>query len=128
MACLLTGGSVEELDEAGDPRIIAGQNNDGGVVFAISPRLSTAPADATYSRLSDIDAGFCDASPPSSMTAEVRREGVRRGQERAQRPTPLNQAPLDSGAAARWHWPVPGDGVVLITLRAAFFGGRTFDP
>lgn len=52
--CLLVGGSFEELVEAGEPRIVAYQDNGGCVVFAISPRLSTALADATHSRLSDV--------------------------------------------------------------------------
>ncbi|MFG3199906.1 hypothetical protein ACGFYT_27685 [Streptomyces sp. NPDC048208] len=51
--CLLAGGSFEKLVEAGEPRIVAGQDNDGCVVFALSPHLSTALADATHSRLSD---------------------------------------------------------------------------
>lgn len=52
--CLLAGGSFEELVEAGEPRIVAAQDNGGGIVLAISPRLSTALADATHSRLSDV--------------------------------------------------------------------------
>lgn len=56
--CLLAGGSFAELVEAGEPRIVAGQDNDGCVVFAISPRLSTALADATHSRLSDVAASW----------------------------------------------------------------------
>ena len=52
--CLMTGGSFEELIAAGEPRIVAGQDDDGCVVFAISPRLSTALADAEHSRLSDV--------------------------------------------------------------------------
>ncbi|MFF9839320.1 hypothetical protein [Streptomyces sp. NPDC013740] len=56
--CLLTGSSFEELVEAGEPRVVAGQDNDGCVVFAISPRLSTALADATHSRLSNIAASW----------------------------------------------------------------------
>ncbi|MFJ9580445.1 hypothetical protein ACIRQF_29160 [Streptomyces sp. NPDC101191] len=56
--CLLTGGSFEELVEAGEPRIVAGQDNDGCVVFALSPRLSTALADATHARLSDVAASW----------------------------------------------------------------------
>ncbi|MFG2866715.1 hypothetical protein [Streptomyces sp. NPDC048338] len=51
--CLLTGGTFEELVEAGEPRIVAGQGSDRCVVFALSPRLSTALADATHSRLRD---------------------------------------------------------------------------
>jgi hypothetical protein len=56
--CLLVGGSFEELVEAGEPRIVAGQDKDGCVVFAISPRLSTALADATHSRLRDVAASW----------------------------------------------------------------------
>ncbi|MEW2255537.1 hypothetical protein [Streptomyces sp. NPDC047869] len=52
--CLLAGGSFEELVEAGEPRVVAGQDNDGCVVFAISPRLSSALADAEHSRLRDV--------------------------------------------------------------------------
>ncbi|MGV9892759.1 hypothetical protein [Streptomyces sp. NPDC003395] len=42
--CLLAGGSFEELVDAGEPRIVAGQSDDRCVVFAISPRLSAALA------------------------------------------------------------------------------------
>lgn len=56
--CLLAGGSFEELVEAGEPRIIAGQDNDGCVVFAFSPRLTTALADAGRSRLRDVAASW----------------------------------------------------------------------
>ncbi|MFE6840225.1 hypothetical protein ACFVFI_36045 [Streptomyces sp. NPDC057705] len=54
--CLLAGGSFEELVEAGEPRIVAGQDNDGCVVVAISPRLTTELADAGHSRLRDVAA------------------------------------------------------------------------
>ncbi|MFD9105192.1 hypothetical protein ACFVZN_29495 [Streptomyces virginiae] len=56
--CLLAGGSFEELVEAGEPRIVAGQDNDGCVVFAISPRLTAALADAGHSRLRDVAASW----------------------------------------------------------------------
>jgi hypothetical protein len=56
--CLLAGGSFEELVEAGEPRIVAGQDNDGCVVFTLSPRLSTALADAGHSRLRDVAASW----------------------------------------------------------------------
>lgn len=56
--CLLADGSFEELVEAGEPRIIAGLDDDGCVVFAISPRLSSALAEATHSRLSDVAASW----------------------------------------------------------------------
>ncbi|MGA5285592.1 hypothetical protein [Streptomyces pseudogriseolus] len=49
--CLLAGGSFEELVEVGEPRLVAGQDDDGCVVFAISPRLSAALAEAERSEL-----------------------------------------------------------------------------
>jgi hypothetical protein len=52
--CLLAGGSFEELVEAGEPRIVADQDNDGCVVFAISPRPAAALADAERSKLRDV--------------------------------------------------------------------------
>ncbi|WP_411757700.1 hypothetical protein [Streptomyces venezuelae] len=56
--CLLAGGSFEEFVEAGEPRILAGQDNDGCVVFALSTRLSVALADAEHSRLRDVAASW----------------------------------------------------------------------
>ncbi|MEU6845569.1 hypothetical protein ABZ930_27205 [Streptomyces sp. NPDC046716] len=56
--CLLAGGRFEELVEAGEPRIVAGRDNDGCVVFALSPRLSTALADAGHARLRDVAASW----------------------------------------------------------------------
>ncbi|MER7960017.1 hypothetical protein [Streptomyces sp. NPDC096030] len=56
--CLLTGGSFEDLVEAGEPRIVAGQDSDGCFVLALSPRLSTALADAEHSRLRDVAASW----------------------------------------------------------------------
>jgi hypothetical protein len=56
--CLLAGGSFEELVEAGEPRIVAGQDDDGCVVFAVSPRLSNALAGADRSTLRDIAASW----------------------------------------------------------------------
>ncbi|MGW8952288.1 hypothetical protein [Streptomyces sp. NPDC055709] len=55
---LLAGGSFEELVEAGEPRIVAGEDNGGCVVFAISPGLSTALADAEHPRLRDLAASW----------------------------------------------------------------------
>ncbi|MFI2739859.1 hypothetical protein [Streptomyces sp. NPDC018711] len=52
------GGSFKELVEAGEPRIVAGQDNDGYVVFAISLRLSTALADAGHSGLRNVAASW----------------------------------------------------------------------
>ncbi|MFJ7190707.1 hypothetical protein [Streptomyces bacillaris] len=50
--CLLAADSFEELVEA------AGQDNDGWVVFAISPCLTTSLADAGHSRLLDVAASW----------------------------------------------------------------------
>ncbi|QDN74987.1 hypothetical protein FNV64_04370 [Streptomyces sp. S1A1-7] len=58
--CLLVGGGFEELVEAGEPRVVAGQDNDGCVVFAISPRLTTALADAGHAMLSDVAASWTE--------------------------------------------------------------------
>lgn len=52
--CLLVGGGSEELVEAGEPCIVAGRNDDGCVVFVVSPRLSAALADAERSQLRDV--------------------------------------------------------------------------
>ncbi|MGW7267059.1 hypothetical protein [Streptomyces sp. NPDC054842] len=52
--CLLAGGTFEDLVEAGEPRVVAGQGDDGCIVFAMSPRLSTALADAGHARLRDV--------------------------------------------------------------------------
>ncbi|WP_406415870.1 carboxypeptidase regulatory-like domain-containing protein [Streptomyces sp. NBC_00873] len=49
---------IEELVEAGEPRIVAGQDNDGCVVFAISPRFSAALARDERSRLRDVAASW----------------------------------------------------------------------
>ncbi|MGW3360801.1 hypothetical protein ACWDFL_36325 [Streptomyces bungoensis] len=59
--CLLAGGSFEEVVGAGEPRIVAGQDNGGCVVFALSPRLSTALADAEQSRLGDVAAAWAQS-------------------------------------------------------------------
>lgn len=56
--CLLAGGSFEELVEAGEPRIVAGQDSDGCVVFALSPHLSAALADAEHARLRNAAASW----------------------------------------------------------------------
>ncbi|WP_328908680.1 hypothetical protein OG230_03715 [Streptomyces sp. NBC_00234] len=49
--CLFVGVSFDGLVEADEPRLIAGQHDDGCVVFAISPRLSAALAEAERSEL-----------------------------------------------------------------------------
>ncbi|WP_066950326.1 hypothetical protein [Streptomyces lushanensis] len=56
--CLLSGGSFEELVEADEPRLVAGQDDDGGVVFVISPRLSAALAGAERSDLKEAAAAW----------------------------------------------------------------------
>ncbi|MEU2396331.1 hypothetical protein [Streptomyces sp. NPDC007369] len=71
--CLLAGGSFEELVEAGEPRIVAGQGNGGCVVFAISSRLSTALAEAEHSRLLDVAASWAQlrAEDGEGIDAEI---------------------------------------------------------
>ncbi|MFI0967584.1 hypothetical protein ACH4S8_40335 [Streptomyces sp. NPDC021080] len=56
--CLLADGSFEDLVEAGEPRIVAGEDHGGCVVFAISPGLSTALADAERPRLREVAASW----------------------------------------------------------------------
>ncbi|MGW7435049.1 hypothetical protein [Streptomyces sp. NPDC054849] len=52
--CLFSGGSLEDLAEAGEPRIIAGADDDGAVIaFALSDRLVCALAGAEPSRLQE---------------------------------------------------------------------------
>ncbi len=69
--CLLAGASFEELVDAGEPRIVAGQ--DGCVVFAISPRLSTALTDAGHPGLRDIAASWAQlrAEDGEAIDAEI---------------------------------------------------------
>ncbi|WP_031155515.1 hypothetical protein [Streptomyces erythrochromogenes] len=57
---LLAGGGYEELVDAGEPRIVAGEDNGGRVVFAIAPRLSTALAEAEHPRLRDVAASWVE--------------------------------------------------------------------
>ncbi|MFD8636042.1 hypothetical protein [Streptomyces sp. NPDC059533] len=90
--CLLAGGGFEDLVEAGEPRIVAEQDNDERVVFAVSPRLSAALADAEESELRDaavswaarraadgeaIDAGIAEVilSDLAALAGSARREG-----------------------------------------------------
>ncbi|MGQ4381084.1 hypothetical protein ACN6K9_005044 [Streptomyces sp. SAS_267] len=56
--CLLAGGSFEDLVEAGEPRLVAGQDDDGCVVFAFSPRLFAALAEAERPELDDAAASW----------------------------------------------------------------------
>ncbi|MCX5262296.1 hypothetical protein OOK27_50705 [Streptomyces canus] len=51
--CLFAGVRFEQLVEADEPRLVAGQGDDECVVFAISPRLSAALADAERAELKD---------------------------------------------------------------------------
>ncbi|MFJ8015573.1 hypothetical protein [Streptomyces sp. NPDC096339] len=51
--CLLAGGGFEDLVEAGEPRTVADEDDDGPVIFAISPRLTAALADAERTELRD---------------------------------------------------------------------------
>ncbi|MEU5656808.1 hypothetical protein ABZ802_14450 [Streptomyces sp. NPDC047737] len=56
--CLLAGGSFEELVDAGEPRFVAGQDDDGCVVFAISTRLAAALTGAERSVVQDAAAAW----------------------------------------------------------------------
>ncbi|MFE0358605.1 hypothetical protein ACFW2I_34680 [Streptomyces nigra] len=42
--CLLADGHFDALVDAGEPRFVAGQEDDGCVVFALSPPLSATLA------------------------------------------------------------------------------------
>ncbi|MQY14468.1 hypothetical protein SRB5_46350 [Streptomyces sp. RB5] len=55
---LLTDVSFEELIAAGEPHLIAGKDDDGPVVFAFSPLLCTALAEAGRSELKDAAAAW----------------------------------------------------------------------
>ncbi|WP_299535367.1 hypothetical protein [uncultured Streptomyces sp.] len=52
--CLFFGDGFEELLEAGEPRIVAGDDDDGCVVFVLSARLVGALAEAEPSRLREV--------------------------------------------------------------------------
>ncbi|MFD8418097.1 hypothetical protein [Streptomyces sp. NPDC059466] len=52
--CLLSGGDFEQLVEAGEPRVVAGEDDDGCVVFALSARLTGALAEAERFRLREV--------------------------------------------------------------------------
>ncbi|MEU7021691.1 hypothetical protein ABZ990_13660 [Streptomyces sp. NPDC046203] len=56
--CLLADGDFDELVAAGEPRVVAGQDDDGCVVFALSTRLSAALVDAEYSGLRNAAAAW----------------------------------------------------------------------
>lgn len=49
--CLLADGHFDALVDAGEPRFVAGQEDDGCVVFALSPRLSATLAEAEQPEL-----------------------------------------------------------------------------
>ncbi|MFE4694793.1 hypothetical protein ACFRH6_32660 [Streptomyces sp. NPDC056749] len=51
--CLLAGGSFDDLVDAGEPRPVAGQDDDGCLVLALSPRLAAALAEAAGPELQD---------------------------------------------------------------------------
>lgn len=52
--CLFSGSSFEELVEADEPRVVAGQDNDGCVVFAVSDRLLSALSAAGEPQISEV--------------------------------------------------------------------------
>lgn len=49
--CLLADGHFDALVDAGEPRFVAGQEDDGCVVFALSPPLSATLAAAEQPEL-----------------------------------------------------------------------------
>ncbi|MDX2389497.1 MULTISPECIES: hypothetical protein [unclassified Streptomyces] len=49
-----TGRGFEELVDADEPRIVAGQDNDGSVVFAFSDRLVSALGAADEPRIGEV--------------------------------------------------------------------------
>ncbi|MFI8003536.1 hypothetical protein [Streptomyces sp. NPDC086010] len=55
---LLAGDSFEALVDAGEPRLVAGDDDDGCVVFAVSPRLYAALAETGRPELRDIAAAW----------------------------------------------------------------------
>ncbi|MFE5829412.1 hypothetical protein ACFQ67_02135 [Streptomyces sp. NPDC056488] len=73
---LLIGAGFEELVEAGEPRIVAVQDDDGCVVFALSPRLSTALVDAGHSRLRDVAASWAQLCAENGEDIDSRTAGV----------------------------------------------------
>lgn len=54
--CLFFGDDFEELLEGGEPRIVAGEDDDGCIVFALSARLVDALAEAEPFRLLEVAA------------------------------------------------------------------------
>ncbi|MGW1292458.1 hypothetical protein [Streptomyces sp. NPDC002533] len=89
---LLTDRSFEDLVEAGEPRVVAAQYGGGCFVFALSPDLFTALADAEQPTLRDvagswaqlrsdegeiIDADIADAivSDLAALVSSARRQG-----------------------------------------------------
>ncbi|MEU9104315.1 hypothetical protein AB0D54_08085 [Streptomyces xanthophaeus] len=56
--CLLSGSRFEELVEAGEPCVIAGEDGDGGLVFALSGRLVEALAQAKAPQLVEASASW----------------------------------------------------------------------
>ncbi|MEU7510339.1 hypothetical protein [Streptomyces lavendulae] len=52
--CLFSGSSFEELVEADEPRVVAGQDNDGCAVFAVSDRLLSALGAAEEPEISEV--------------------------------------------------------------------------
>lgn len=74
--CLISGGRFEELLEAGEPRIVAGEDDDGCVVFALSGRLVDALAEAEPARLHEVAAEWARqrAEDGAAIDADVARE------------------------------------------------------
>ncbi|MFD4029679.1 hypothetical protein ACFWVP_03890 [Streptomyces sp. NPDC058637] len=52
--CLFSGSSFEELVEADEPRVVADQDHDGCMVFALSDRLLSALRAAGEPEISEV--------------------------------------------------------------------------
>lgn len=76
--CLFSGGRFEDLLEAGEPRIVGGEDDDGCVVFALSARLVDALAEAEPSRLDEVGAQWARqrAEDGEPIDPDVAREMV----------------------------------------------------
>ncbi|BAJ26122.1 hypothetical protein KSE_02750 [Kitasatospora setae KM-6054] len=77
---LLTGRRFEELAEADEPRLVAGEDDGGGpVVLALPPRLSAALADAGPAALDGLAAGWArqSAADGEAIGAGIAAEIVR---------------------------------------------------
>ncbi|MFE3901349.1 hypothetical protein ACFXPY_13605 [Streptomyces sp. NPDC059153] len=86
--CFLAGGSSEELVEVCEPRIVAGQGDDGCVVFALSSRLAAALAEEDVAALPGPGPGKrIFSSTGMNWVQSARRPGVTIRDSGRQRPS-----------------------------------------